>query len=62
MTERQVQLLKGSVDLSISTLGGQLTSLKTIEERESAKNTLLEFLELSEELSKMKPKEDKPKK
>lgn len=56
MTERQITLLKGSVDLSISTVGGQLTSLKTIEERESAKNTLLEFLELSEELSEMKPK------
>lgn len=56
MTERQIKLLKGSVDLSISTLGTQLTSLKTIEERESAKKTLKEFLDLSEELDNIKPK------
>lgn len=55
LTERQIKLLKGAVDYSISTLGGQLVSFEEAK-RVEARDTLKEYIELSETLTKIKPK------
>ena len=56
MSERQIMLLKSSVDLSISTLGSQLISAKDKETRNSQRSQMKEFIELADILNELKPK------
>lgn len=55
LTERQLKLLVGSVDLSISSLGSQIVKLQA-EKRIEARKTLAEYLEIQEELNNIKTK------
>lgn len=55
LTERELQLLIGSVDLSISNIGGQMIKISP-EQKQEARKTLSEYLKLQEKLNNIKTK------
>jgi len=55
LTERELQLLIGSIDLSISNIGGQMIKISP-EQKQEARKTLSEYLKLQEKLNNIKTK------
>jgi len=58
MTQKQINMLKSAVDLSISNISQALPTMKDEVSRAAARTTLKDFMELHEEINKFKPTEN----
>jgi len=56
LNKREITLLKTAIDLTITTIGNELSSTQKDESRLSHRKTMSEYLELSEKVNKLTPK------